>query len=72
MEIPNKLIGGLLCAAVCVFVAGRATAHNLVLNPGFETGDTTSWLVLGSGVGASVAVQSGDNGPSAAGSFRGC
>ncbi len=56
--------------AACVFAAGQASAANLVANPGFETGDTTSWLVLGSGVGASVTVQSGDNGPSAPGSFN--
>jgi hypothetical protein len=66
----GKFIGSTVCAGVLVFIAGQVSAANLVLNPGFETGDTTSWLVLGSGVGASVAVQSPDNGPSAPGSFN--
>jgi hypothetical protein len=35
-----------LVAAIC----GPAAATNLVLNPGFETGDFTNWTVTGDGV----------------------
>ena len=52
-----------------LLIANSVTAANLILNPGFETGDTTSWLTLGQGVGASISVQSGNNGPSAPGTF---
>jgi hypothetical protein len=63
----SKFIGS---AVALVFIAGQVSAQNLVLNPGFETGDTTSWLVLGAASGASVTVQSGDNGPSDPGSYN--
>jgi hypothetical protein len=65
----SKFIGTSVCAGALLFVAGQASA-NLVSNPGFETGDLTSWLVLGSGAGASVTVQTPDNGPSAAGTHN--
>jgi hypothetical protein len=45
-----------------LLIGNPVTAANLLLNPGFETGDTTSWLPLGQGVGASITVQSGING----------
>lgn len=51
-------------------VGNSAFSANLILNPGFETGDLTSWLVFNQGVGASASVQSPDNGPSAPGSFN--
>ncbi|MFO1477349.1 MAG: PEP-CTERM sorting domain-containing protein [Verrucomicrobiota bacterium] len=51
-----------------LLVASPATAANLIQNPGFETGDLTSWLTFGVGTGASVTVGAG-NGPSAPGSF---
>jgi hypothetical protein len=35
-----------LVAAMC----GQAAATNLVLNPGFETGDFTNWTVTGDGI----------------------
>jgi len=45
-------------------------AINLILNPGFETGDTTGWSVLGaSGSSAYVNVLSPNNGPSAPGIY---
>ena len=56
--------------AACVFAAGQASAANLVANPGFETGTTASWSILGAGAGASVVASTPDNGPSAAGSFN--
>jgi PEP-CTERM motif-containing protein len=67
MNRITKFIGSSICAAAFLFVAGQVSAANLVLNPGFETGDTTSWLTGGTGVGASITVQSPDNGPSAPG-----
>jgi len=66
----GKFIGSSVAVAALVFVAGQVSAANLVLNPGFETGDTTDWSILGAGPGASVTVQTPDNGPSAAGSFN--
>jgi hypothetical protein len=35
-----------LVAALC----GSAASANLVLNPGFETGDFTNWTVIGDGI----------------------
>jgi hypothetical protein len=59
----SKFIGGSVVAVAFVFAAGQVSAVNIIANPGFETGDFTSWLTLG----ASATVQSGDNGPSAPG-----
>jgi hypothetical protein len=59
----SKFIGGSVCAVAFLFTAGQVSAVNLIANPGFETGDFTSWLTLG----ASATVLSGDNGPSAPG-----
>jgi hypothetical protein len=65
----RKFIGSSVAAAALVFVAGQVSAQNLVLNPGFETGTTANWSVLGAnGSTETVNVQAG-NGPSAAGSF---
>ncbi len=49
-----------------LLLGNGAFAQNLILNPGFETGDTTGWLVLGS----SITVQTPDNGPSAPGTYN--
>ena len=70
MKATSKLVGSLVCAAAFVLAAGQVSAVNLLLNPGFETGDTTSWLVLGTGPGSSVTILTPDNGPTAAGSFN--
>jgi hypothetical protein len=35
---------------LAIAVSGPAVAANLVLNPGFETGDFTDWIVTGNGV----------------------
>lgn len=37
MRGAGKSMGRLVCAGICAFVVGTATAQNLVLNPGFET-----------------------------------
>jgi len=66
----SKFIGGSACAMALLFAAGQVSAANLIANPGFETGSLANWTVLGAGVGASVTAQSGDNGPSAAGTFN--
>jgi hypothetical protein len=41
----------LLALLTSSFVAGRALAQNLVANPGFETGDFTSWSLSGDSTG---------------------
>ena len=53
-----------------LFVGNSVLATNLILNPGFETGDLTSWSVLGASGGSAYAnALSGANGPSAPGTF---
>jgi len=47
-----------------VGAVGDASAQNLLVNPGFETGDLTGWLVFGQSANSDVTVQSPDNGPS--------
>src|ERR1700722_15491289 len=66
----SKFIGSTVCAGALLFVAGQVSATNLVANPGFETGDLTSWLSLGTGAGATITASSPDNGPSAPGTFN--
>jgi len=67
MKVPGKLISGLLCTAAVALAASQVSAANLVANAGFETGDLTSWSVLGASDGSAyVNVQAG-NGPSAPG-----
>jgi hypothetical protein len=56
-------------AIAALLIASPAFAAILILNPGFETGDTTDWQTLGTGPGASITVTSGNNGPSAPGSY---
>lgn len=66
----SKFVGGTMAAAALVLVAGQVSAANLVQNPGFETGDTTDWSVLGASDGSAyVNVQTPDNGPSAPGTY---
>jgi PEP-CTERM motif len=65
MKATSKFVGSLVCAAAFVLAASQASAANLVLNPGFETGTTADWLVLNSGTVTVVA----DNGPAAPGTF---
>ncbi|MGA9776698.1 MAG: PEP-CTERM sorting domain-containing protein [Verrucomicrobiia bacterium] len=68
MRVTIKTIAGLTGLAG-LLIGNSAIAQNLILNPGFETGDTTSWLTLGTGTDASITVRSGDNGPSAPGTY---
>lgn len=69
MKVTIKTIVGLTSFAG-VLIGNSVFAGNLILNPGFETGNTTDWLVLGAnGSTAYVNVQSGANGPSAPGTY---
>jgi PEP-CTERM motif-containing protein len=63
MKATIKTIAG-LTAIAALFIGSPAFAANLILNPGFETGDLTDWLALSAGPGASITVLSGNNGPS--------
>jgi hypothetical protein len=40
-----KTIFALAAASVCLLAASSAHAQNLVLNPGFETGNTNGWSI---------------------------
>jgi PEP-CTERM motif len=67
MNTSNKLMVGFFCAVVCVLVAGKAAAQNLVLNPGFETAGASSsaaanWFTQFAGTGvAAYGVRTNDN-----------
>jgi hypothetical protein len=68
MQVLNKLILGGLCAVLLLpLTAGNASAQNLLVNPDFETGDLTGWLVAGASGSSVITVNSPDNGPSAPG-----
>ncbi len=69
MRVTAKTIAAGVTAIAALLIASPAFAANLILNPGFETGDASDWLQLGTGPGASITVASGNNGPSAPGSY---
>jgi hypothetical protein len=65
----------LVCAVALLAFASMgmtddASAANLLLNPGFETGDLTDWLVFGQSPSSDVTVLADDNGPSAPGTHN--
>jgi hypothetical protein len=62
----RKLMTSVACVALVTLSATAGFAANALTNPGFETGDLTSWQVFGLGANSSVPVVA-DNGPSAAG-----
>jgi len=66
MLFSNRVVVVLLVLAVAV----SASADNIVLNPGFETGDLSDWQVFGESGTSSATVLSGDNGPSAPGTYN--
>ena len=66
MRVTIKTIAGLTSLAG-LLIGNSVFAANLILNPGFETGDLTDRVTLGAGIGASNTVASGINGPSAPG-----
>jgi hypothetical protein len=59
-----------LTGVAALLMGNSALAVNLIVNPGFETGDLSGWLALGAGGSASITVQTPDNGPTATGSFN--
>jgi hypothetical protein len=67
MKLTAKAIAQ-LATVTALLIGNPVSAANLLLNPGFETGDTTSWLTGGQGPGASITM-SGNNGPSAPGTY---
>jgi hypothetical protein len=69
MKTPLKAIVALASFAG-LLLGQSAFSANLIVNPGFETGDLTGWAALGTGGSASITVQSPANGPSAPGSFN--
>ncbi len=73
MQVCKSVVVGCILAVLVLPLAGavnEASAQNLLLNPGFETGDLTDWLVFGEGPNSSVTVQSPDNGPSLPGTHN--
>jgi hypothetical protein len=64
----TKITIAALTSLAGLLIGNSVFALNLILNPGFETGDLTSWSVLGASDGSAyVNVQSPNNGPSAPG-----
>ena len=57
-------------ALLLAMTAVAAYAQNIVVNPGFESGDLTGWQALNLSGSASITVQAGDNGPGAAGTHN--
>ena len=51
MRVTIKTIAGLTSLAA-LLIGNSVFAANLILNPGFETGDTTGWSVLGASDGS--------------------
>jgi len=73
MQVSKRLLLGCILAVLAlplVGAVGDASAQNLLLNPGFETGDLTNWLVFGQSANSDVVVQSPDNGPSLPGTHN--
>ncbi len=73
MKVCKSLVLCCIFAVVALPLAGAvgdASAQNLLANPGFETGDMTSWESLGGNANATTTVQSPDNGPSFPGMYN--
>ena len=67
MKVPRTLFGSLVCLAISAFASGQVFATNLIQNPGFETGNLSSWTVLNAAFAVGADVRNTDNGPSASG-----
>jgi hypothetical protein len=65
MKLASGLNFGCVVAALFLafgLVAGDASAQNLLVNPGFEDGNLTGWVLAGESGSSSVSVVA-DNGP---------
>ena len=65
MKLAKGMALGCVLAA-SVLAIGVADAQNLLINPGFEDGDLSGWVLAGESGSSSVSVVA-DNGPSAPG-----
>jgi len=73
MQVSKRLILGCILAVLALPLAGamnNASAQNLIMNPGFETGDLTDWLVYGQTANSDVLVLADDNGPAEPGTHN--
>ncbi|MBN1826995.1 MAG: hypothetical protein JW958_12095 [Candidatus Eisenbacteria bacterium] len=70
MNSRKMILTGLAVAFLAFAIPGISSAANILVNPGFETGDLTGWQVFGVSPSSNATVQSGDNGPSAPGDYN--
>ncbi len=68
MKVTIKTIAG-LTSLTGLLIGNSLCAADLILNPGFETGDTTGWSVLGASDGSAYVNVQPANGPSAPGLY---
>mgnify|MGYP001057978341 CR=1 FL=1 len=59
-----------LLAVASLAAVSDVSAANLLVNPGFESGDLTGWQVFGQSASSDVVVLADDNGPSAPGTHN--
>lgn len=73
MKNSKSLILSCILAVLVLPLIGTATdasAQNVLVNPGFESGDLTGWEVFGLTGSSTATVQAGDNGPALPGNFN--
>jgi hypothetical protein len=71
MHLGKRMVVILAVVMLASFGAvNNASAANILLNPGFETGDLNGWQVFGQSGASDVTAQAGDNGPSAPGTYN--
>ncbi|MBN2564586.1 MAG: hypothetical protein JXB46_02630 [Candidatus Eisenbacteria bacterium] len=72
MQLNRNVVVGFAVAVLAFAALGAMddAAANLLVNPGFETGDLTGWQVFGQSANSDVTAQSGDNGPSVPGTYN--
>lgn len=63
MNIRQRIVPLALAVLSLVLLTGAASAQNILTNPLFETGDLTGWTTFGLSANSTIAVLSGDNGP---------
>ena len=62
MRLAKSTVQVCIFAVMALALVGSASADNLLLNSGFETGDLTGWQVFGESAATSVMIVA-DNGP---------